>query len=459
MSRNVISLRDFSKVDASEMKMCKDIQAAISNGNYTIINLTKGLQEKSGDTLSIFEEKGATLRTGKYVGVLQYGDAQVIIGSRFDEEDKQHFLRYAFERYFEADAFVFQEQDAMGTKGFAWEELLAFVFVKQLKTLMRKGFFRQYRQEERNDDKVRGQIDIARHIRENPIFNGRVAYSTRVYTVENPYNILVLKAYEKLKKDHRELMNRLISNDSEIKRLIQRLQADIPNWQSKKVSDVLRDTRKKIVHPVYRKMEPLCITARLILSRNGVNVFGNGKAYVSGIVFDMTVIWEKFVEKTIFDKTKDAIEEVATQKEAKVLKEPGNEDDNGKRVFIPDFYWKDSKIVIDTKYKETWGETIDKDTWAGYDSVREDVFQVFAYMYALECKIGGVLFPLKEGEDRKLKVKEVAGPFSVFPDARKSNLFYRLPYYIPNCTDYDAFCARIEENQKELSEYIIANFN
>ena len=62
----------------------------------------------------------------------------------------------------------------------------------------RKGIYKQYCTFEGNDSKVRGKIDIARHIRLNPLFNGKIAYSYREYTINNNTNRLIPVSYTHL---------------------------------------------------------------------------------------------------------------------------------------------------------------------------------------------------------------------------------------------------------------------
>lgn len=87
--------------------------------------------------------------------------------------------------------------------------ILAIIFAMQIARAYRKGIYRRYRTYENNDSKLKGRINVARHIRLNPIFNGNIAYSSREYTADNDMNRMILTAYTSLQKRQPGLMREL----------------------------------------------------------------------------------------------------------------------------------------------------------------------------------------------------------------------------------------------------------
>lgn len=72
-----------------------------------------------------------------------------------------------------------------------YDFLLLFWFKEQLKNAYLKGHFRTYRRFERNDDRLKGSININNHIKWNlGQGNGKVGYSFRENTVNNFMNLL-----------------------------------------------------------------------------------------------------------------------------------------------------------------------------------------------------------------------------------------------------------------------------
>ena len=104
---------------------------------------------------------------------------------------------------------ILQNMDPGVGSGDILEQLLAFVFAAQIERAYRKGLYRRYRTYECNDSKVKGKIDITRHIRLNPLNNGKIAYSYREYTADNDVNKMIFTAYTYLQKRHPNIMKNL----------------------------------------------------------------------------------------------------------------------------------------------------------------------------------------------------------------------------------------------------------
>ena len=97
-------------------------------------------------------------------------------------------------------ANILQKVEPSVGRGEILDLILAIIFAMQIARAYRKGIYRRYRTYENNDSKLKGRIDVARHIRLNPIFNGNIAYSSREYTADNDMNRMILTAYTSLQK-------------------------------------------------------------------------------------------------------------------------------------------------------------------------------------------------------------------------------------------------------------------
>lgn len=412
---NIINIKDFTAVNKGTSvdgsvnieEVCRELQTSIDTSKeISIININ-GDNETSPTIFSNFNNEYSAQ---KYVGVLEYKGNKIVIGSRFDSDNNQFFLQYVFSNAFDMQGKIFDEMNTFGKSEDSWDLLLVIIYARELKEAMKKGLFRVYRNYQYNDSKVKGQIDIARHIKLNMIDNGKVAYNSREYSIDNYYNYLFLKAYDVIDKKYPNILKRLIADDENVKSGISSLRSKLVN--DLKSQEILKNTNKRIVHPVYKKYEELRKTSTLILRKMGINTMNSDNTKVTGFVIDMTKLWEQFIEKTMFRKIEPNNYSIA-QKTFPIL--------NGKRTLQPDFYWRKKNLVIDAKYKSSWGLTLNND-W-GY--VREDVFQVLTYMLSLKCRFGGVVFPTELNisftYDEKL---------SVFPDGNMNNVFFRLPYFI-----------------------------
>ena len=68
---------------------------------------------------------------------------------------------------------------------------LIYLFPNYLKSAFKKGIYKEYHKFEYNDNRVRGNIDIVKHLKYNIPFAGNIAYSTRELTAQN--NVMLLE--------------------------------------------------------------------------------------------------------------------------------------------------------------------------------------------------------------------------------------------------------------------------
>ncbi len=442
---SVIRLKDFTPVNKgfsndpndNILQICKELQDEIdTKEELTIININGDKEKKP----CIFSSYNDEYSVQKYVGVLEYNGNKITIGSRFDSDDNQYFLQYVFSKAFDMNGKIFDDMNTFGKSEDSWDLLLIMVFIKQLKEAMKKGLYRTYRSYQYNDSKIKGQIDIARHLKINVHENGKVAYNSREYTIDNYNNYLFLKAFEIIEKKYPSILKKLISSDDNVKNGIGYLKSKLGNEYNNQ--EILKNTTKKIVHPIYRKYESLRKTSILIIRKLGINSMNTDDSKVTGFVIDMTKLWEQFLEKTMFKKIDN--NNYISQDKFNIL--------NGKRELIPDFYWASMHLVIDAKYRSSWGMTL-KGDWSG---VRDDVFQVLAYMLSLDCNLGGVVFPVDSNitfpYDEKL---------SVFPDGNQNKVFFRLPYFIKKNDNYLDFSRNMEQQEEfiisKIKNYLTRN--
>lgn len=112
----------------------------------------------------------------------------------------------------------------------------------------------------------------------------------------------------------------------------------------------------------------------------------------------------------------------------------------GKREIKPDFYME-KKAVFDAKYKNAWSKLGNETTWNG-GVIRNDVFQVFAYMLALDVKIGGVVFPVSNTV-RKYRMSKI----------KSENYFYTIPYAVDvEAENYVDFEQKMDAQNQRIIE-------
>lgn len=451
-----IELKDYSPTKEYK-ELCKALQKKLDEGEHNIITING---DSDNSKLKVFDDYDGIYCTQKYVGVLidEKGN-KFIIGSRFDKGEKQYFLQYLFEKAFGDGGKILSDMGIDGKPEAVWDFLLMYLYIEQLKKALRKGVFRKYRQFQYNDSKVKGQIDIARHIRLNPLSdNGKIAYNAREYTAKNYYNILLLCAFDIMQKKYPTVTK----VSFEVKRVLDGLRAQNENWSTVKINTVLKETERKIVHNVYRDYEELRMLSRLIIRNMGMNVFSGERNKVSGVLVDITKLWENFLYKTILKEIG-----ATPQKKFSIL--------NGHRNIQPDFYFENKKLVLDAKYKDVWSKNLDKEYWdvpvcRDYASkaIREDLFQVLAYMFSLKCNKGGVIFPIKaesentaEQSSEKAKFKNTIKQLSVCDNECDNKYFYCIPVYLPEneYEDYGDFSKEMNKRMNAIKKDILNILN
>ncbi|MFR9072126.1 MAG: 5-methylcytosine restriction system specificity protein McrC [Blautia sp.] len=291
--------------------------------------------------------------------------------------------------------------------------ILAIIFAIQIARAYRKGIYRRYRTYESNDSKLKGRIDVARHIRLNPIFNGNIAYSSREYTADNDMNRMILTAYTSLQKRQPGLMRELEKKYTPVKDFISQLKNIMQPASRQEARKLVQKERKKITHAVYSDWESVRKTAILILKYMGIAPEDDG-TNVSGILINMNYIWERYLVQIVKEKIENKY-----QIEGKKLFEtffcPGQKP----KKLYPDLVISDKNgplLIIDAKYKNEW-ENVASNKSDKTEREREDCFQIMSYMYRAKCKFGGIFCPqTKVQDDGKKSLKE----YSIFdaPDEK-----------------------------------------
>lgn len=478
-TKNTISLKDETSI--KDLKLCDEdknllrelhslIKPESNISNNKDDNETESKHAEELKIISLFDDKserpsifsfGEKPRVNSYIGVLHYKNKTIHIKSRFDSGEKQYFLNYIFEKTFGLKDRVFPDMSPSAGPGETFDILLIYVFINNLNIAMKSGLYRKYQNFEYNDSKFKGKLDVSRHIKYNMIDNGKIAYSTREYTVNNSINHLILLANDFLAKKYSTAYKTLLNVFPPVKAHIKNLKDTIPDYKAMDPKSVLKKTSKAITHPYYHRYENLRKVSIQVLRRFGFNVFDE-KNEVTGIVIYMPALWEKFIEETIMKDIKDF--EIVTQDKRVVLE--------GRRTIEPDFsIKKDGKYIaiFDAKYRETWGYNIFKEANGNWDNgVRSDVFQVFAYMLSFNTSIGGVLFPMKY-KDSMIYNDPVREKDSMsirglkVSDLCHDRKFYIIPFVIPDYEDmdykefYDYMDKQVNSISKELKNILKEN--
>ena len=440
------------------VQFCKDLQDAINRDDSAIFRLDTGVVEDDSDDdeedkkkTSVFIDEGK--RVNKYAGILAFQGKTVVIHSRFDHSRKDYFLSYALRRLWPSIPAKGSDKLAPPAAAGTMELLLPRVFLETLASACDVGLYRQYQTVLYNDSSPRGRIDIARHIRLNPMENGRVAYSSRVYTIDNPINRLILAAYATLRGKCGGEVERLLRSNSRLRQPVQALSEQLGSVDLSPASirQLIHQADAPITHPMHRRYETLRRMSIMILRAEGMDLFSRTELRAAGILIPMDRVWERLLESLFPEGV------LTAQKKFDILQ--------GGRVLKPDLLLPGA--VFDGKYRLPWTRTYD-DIKKHYDpnnglrpwrrdGIRADVFQVLSYMYVFRCSTGGVIFPWP-GDDPELEPLRVyISKYSaqIPEDRRGEEDFWLMPFPIPTEAASQAeFDRRMEENGNNFAKWM-----
>lgn len=406
-----------------------------------------------------------------------YYDIELQIHSRMDGK-KPYFLAHMLESAI--PGLKFNNSQVPSNMNELFEFMLIYWFKNQLLEAYILGPFRTYQRFEKNDDRIRGSIDIARHIRLNAgMCNGKIAYSYKENTTDNYFNHLLVHSYLELKKTFPERVSAVIDNDPEIKSIVSELMFRAPSYKDYAVRTVMQKNDRCISQPYYLPYEKLRETCLRILRHLGLSIFEekDNTEDVEGILFYVPDLWECFVKAECIPKIKPDDVQVGSQEKIKYLsidefekindlsKEKKKELDNCfKNIARPDFVFYDKKknpfMILDAKYRPNWDKVMSEgrlnlnnlDFKADYDKCIRD-------MNLINGHGTGVIFPVqtKKGEDNKDKDSNGENgevKVNLVHQISAYNLidrFYTIPIFIPKSKPeekYDVWKKGLDEEQK-----------
>lgn len=361
---------------------------------------------------------------GNVMGFLGYGDERLIIESRFcDDED--YFFQYLLDRVLNFPNIVDLESDADQNNRLL--NFLLFLFPYYLKTAMRKGLFKIYVCNKYNDEAVKGTIDVARHIKQNTPFAGRIAYNQRELSYDNILMELVRHTIEFIKRKPYG-RNLLIKVKDEVKLVVEAT----PGYQHYDLKKILEVNKKHAVrHAYFREylaLQRLC----LLILQHQKHQIGTGSQQIYGILFDGAWLWEEYINSLIRDLFYHPMNKSGTGAQKLFSGNTG--------MIFPDFISRNNekRVIADAKYKPL-------------DNIgNKDYLQVLAYMFRFDAKEGYYLYPEAKGlDDVKLWLnKGSTYEENVLP--RKDVCVIKHGLKIPtNSGNYEAFV-----NQMKVSESI-----
>ncbi len=358
------------------------------------------------------------------------------------------------------------------SEDFFFDLLLLYLFKEKANKCYLKGLYKTYQRFEKNDDKVKGSIDVARHIKLNMgLENGKIAYSYRENTIDNYLNHLILCAFDILKKKYPETLWAvyLDYNNANFRFLIDSLKSNLlPLYDSRLL---ITKNLNPISHPFYTEYEELRKISLRILRNEGLSVFDGEAEEVNGILFYIPDLWESYLIDSLIDNRYTLHFQGYNNNPVMIL---DYEDDN---TFVqktyPDYVFSTKLegqtelpfMILDAKFKPSWGEIIKKKS--SFINVLEDYDKCLRDMISINAHACGTIFPTNED----IPFDNVYHNISEY---NKIDKFYTFPIYVPkvSITNDNSYASWIhdfnEKNEQTITkikkiisdekEFIINNY-
>ena len=376
--------------------------------------------------------------TGNVMGFFSLGeDVRVKISSRFDNAGQDYFLHYMLQK---ACNVAYTPRTESGEDAFY--DFLYQLFPYYLNEALAQGVFRAYVSREYNDANVRGPIDVARHIKFNIPFNGKIAYHTREYTTDNAITQLIRHTIEYIRSLQ---YGKTVLENSENKCLrdnVMAIEMATPTYSRNDRLNVIHRNARPVTHPYYTAYEPLRKLCLAILTNQKLSYGEDSENMIAGILFDGASLWEEYLNIVLAEKFKNRLMHPnnRTKKGAQYLFK--NDENHNCRWVFPDFMIgcdvakgqvNSAKAIIDAKYKPLNGEV-----------GRDDAFQMLAYLFRFKSEEGFLIYPVKYDE----KPQE---PSYMTLYNKSSVKLATIPFVVPETTgSYEEFCEKMTDMENKL---------
>ncbi len=388
------------------------IEDALKKRNQSLFILNEQEFEKSEDSFFLRFSGDPyrnffNIQTQNLVGVIQVktdaGNFQFSVRSRFEKEEEK-----GKEEKEEKDPFLMRMlQTVMGlymppfTANVSnddkeyMEWFLIFLWISALKQAYRHGIWRQYRWQHYNDYVFRGKPDIARHLRQNIPFQGRIACRSREMTADHPLNRLILAVFHYIeKKAVFHYIEKKQGFKGQFDESLFRIRKTFFNLVSKPSKDEIWHRLihlKPAYHPLYYEYELVRQFSIALLRMERMSMsLADEEQEVQGILLDVALLFEGYI-RSLLKKFSDNHWNLENKGKLKLFR------DDSEHI-VPDYILQgqDKRVVLDAKYKR-W------DFRNQYQ--RSDIYQVMAYGLHQQADFLGIVHPA-DGDEWETEEKQ-----------------------------------------------------
>jgi 5-methylcytosine-specific restriction enzyme subunit McrC len=337
----------------------------------------KSLQEFYGSKgVPYFTLTHNGVRFNEYVGVLQIGNLTIEVLPKADKNEtdtvKWKGLLIGMLRKVGVFDIHSPSSSALSLKNNSILDIYFELFVKEVEFLIHAGLIKKYRKTEGNVTALKGSLQFSKHIQQNLTHQERFYTRYTTYDVTHQLHIILYKALLLLKQ---------INTNGALQSRIGSLLLDFPEMPNIKVSEA---TFERIIFNRKSNRYKKSIEIARLLLLNYHPDLSKGRNNILALMFDMNLLWEKFIEVSL-RKYKTGLKSIHAQSRKSFWQPEGGT----ASVIKPDLFLElesGDKMVLDTKWKNLNGK----------NPSPEDLRQMYAYSLYYDANNVNLVYPGKE---------------------------------------------------------------
>jgi 5-methylcytosine-specific restriction enzyme subunit McrC len=382
----------------------------------------KALQHYYGSGVPFFKLIHNGVQFNEYVGVIQIGKTLIEVLPKADknsnskvEENKWRDILIGMMRSVGGFNIKSTSSSHLKIKPNTILDLYFEFFIKEVEYILHSGLVKKYRKKEGNVSALKGSLQFSKHIQHNITHQERFYVRHTTYDLEHQLHIILYKTIQLLKQ---------INTNALLQSRIGSLLLNFPEMPDIKVTENTFNSltfNRKTAH--YKKGIEI---AKLLLLQYHPDI-SKGRNNVLALMFDMNMLWEKFVFKSL-QKHKKSQSRITAQTSKYFWKpEKGN-----RSRMKPDIWIENGgeSIILDTKWKNL----------NGYNPSPDDLRQMYVY-------------------HEYYNAKKVALVYPGFKNEKRNGLFLHPVSSIPIDKECSVISIEVESNIKKWQESISEQFN
>jgi 5-methylcytosine-specific restriction enzyme subunit McrC len=232
------------------------------------------------------------VKFNSFVGVLKVGKYTYEILPKSDhnkDKGKEEWRNILIDMLRTVDAFQISapSQTNLKLKSNSILDLYIELFISEVEYLINKGLIKQYRKIEGNQKALKGTLMFAKNISQNLVHQERFYVKTTTYDTQHVFNSVLYKTILLLKE---------INSNVNLSSRIGALLLNFPEMKNLNVDDAFFD---RIIYNRKSEDYKKAILISKLLLLNYHPDLSSGKNNVLALLFDMNLLWEKFVFKSL----------------------------------------------------------------------------------------------------------------------------------------------------------------